>query len=150
MFPRIYDNVSCPLDDYEGYSFRVLLNPTRAEIDDWHLGHPGTEGCADCAKLSTARGKQGSATKKYCEACTEARDRLGRGAVAVYGTSHVDGLDFSTPESSLATLSQADLPNELLLWLYMLPDALWVARTEDMKKKLPRSLETGDSMPSSA
>lgn len=150
MFPRIYTDEPCPLDGYEGYRFRVLANPTGAEKTDWSLGHLGRDGCADCAELGTLTSKQGDATKTYCADCQEGRDRLGRASVAIYGTSHVEGFDFSTPEASLATFSQADIPDELLLWLYMLPQALWAARGEDVKKKLPRSLGTGDSTLSSA
>jgi hypothetical protein len=70
---------------------------------------------------------------------------MGRSAVAIYGTSKVSGFDFATPDSALASFSQADLPDELLAWLYMLPGALWAARSEDVKKKLPQFLVTGDS-----
>lgn len=145
MFPRLYSDEPCPLDGYEGYSFRVLLNPTGAEKNDWALGHPGAEDCVDCAKLGTARGKQGNGGKEYCEPCKTARDRMGRAVVAIYGTSHVEGFDFSTPDAALATFSMVDLPDELLAWLYMLPAALWNARNEEIKKKLPRSSTTGDS-----
>lgn len=141
-FPRLYSDEPCPLDGYQGYSFRVLLNPTGAEKTDWHAGHLGIEGCPDCAKLGTGRGKQGSAEKKYCAACQTARDLLGRAAVAVYGTSHAEGFDFATPEAALASFSQAELPDEFLRWLYALPAALWVARVEDLKKKLPGSSTT--------
>jgi hypothetical protein len=143
MFPRIYEDAKCPLDGYEALSFRVLVNPTGAEKNDWALGHMGIDGCEACAKLGTPRGKQGSSSKKYCPACTEARDRMGRSAVAVYGPSQVPGFDFGTPESALATFGQADLPDELLLWLYMLPQALWAARNDDIKKKLTSFLTTG-------
>jgi hypothetical protein len=149
MFPRIYHDIVCPLDGYEGYSFRVLVNPTGAEKTDWALGHLGAEGCADCAKLGTAQGSQRNGGKKYCAACQTARDRLGRAAVAIYGTSHVDGFDFTTPESATATFSMPDLPDEFLAWLYMLPSALWTARSEDVKKKLPSFSTTGNSTPSS-
>jgi hypothetical protein len=161
MFPRIYEDASCPLDGYEGYTFRLLCNPTAAEKTDWIMGHLGTDGCADCArsreqgtgdrqqgrKRDSEAVPSGLSPVAYCAACQEARLRLGRGAVAVYGTSHVEGFDFSTPDASLATFELPDLPDELLLWLYMLPQALWAARQEDVKKKLPRSLATGDSTP---
>lgn len=141
MFPRIYNDIVCPLDGYEGYSFRVLLNPTGQEKMDWALGHLGTLDCQDCAKLGTNSGKQGNGgSKKYCIACTTARDQLGRAALAIYGTSHVDGFDFSTSAASLASFSMAELPDELLRWLYELPGALWGARTDDLKKKLLQRL----------
>jgi hypothetical protein len=142
-FPRIYSDQPCPLDGYEGYSFRVLLNPTGQEKTDWMQGNLGIEDCDDCAKLGTPRGKQASdapQSKRYCARCQGLRAQLGRATVAVYGTSHAEGFDFSTPESALATFSQDDLPDELLRWLYMLPAALWVARVDDLKKKLPTSL----------
>jgi hypothetical protein len=149
MFPRIYHDIACPLDGYEGYSFRVLVNPTGAEKTDWALGHLGVTDCPDCAKLGTPRGKQGNGDKKHCPACASARDQLGRSAVAIYGTSKAAGFDFATVASALATFSMPDLPDELLAWLYMLPGALWAARSEDVKKKLPSFLTTGNSIPSS-
>lgn len=149
MFPRIYQDISCPLDGYEGYSFRVLVNPTGAEKMDWALGTLGARDCPECAKLGTPRGKQGNGGKKYCEACTNARAMLGRSAVAIYGTSKAAGFDFSTPGDALESFSMAELPDELLAWLYMLPGALWSARSEDVKKKLTFSLTTGASTPSS-
>jgi hypothetical protein len=149
MLPRIYLDMPCPLDGYEGYTFRVLANPTGAEKNDWAMGHLGADDCAACAKLGTPRGKQGSTIKKYCEGCQAARDRMGRAAVAVYGSSHVEGFDFATPESSLATFSMPDLPDELLLWLYMAPGALWAARAEEIKKKLQQPLTNGISSPDS-
>jgi hypothetical protein len=135
VFPRIYTDVACPLDGYEGYTFRVLANPTGAEKTDWAFGSLGDPDCADCKASKRA----------YCADCTTARDRMGRSASAIYGTSKAAGLDFSTPEASLASFSLAELPDELLAWLYMLPGALWAARSEDVKKKLPQFLVTGDS-----
>ena len=125
MFPRIYENQTCPLDGYEAYTFRVLVNPTGAEKTDWFYGNLGTEGCAACAALDG-----------YCPECQTARERMGRAAVAFYGQTKVAGFDFSTPEAALATLAQDDLPDELLAWLYMLPSALWTARSDDLKKRL--------------
>lgn len=141
-FPRIYSDESCPLDGYAGYTFRVLLNPTGAEKMDWAMGHLGIEGCEACARLGTARGKQGSSGKRYCTPCQEARERMGRSASAIFGTSHTDGFDFSTPDTALATFEQPDLPDELLAWLYMLPTSLWAARSESLKKTLSTLLTT--------
>ncbi len=124
-FPRLYDDLTCPLVGYEGYSFRVLLNPTGQEKTDWARGHLGVEGCAECALERPGT---------YCADCSAARDRMGRAAVAIYGTSHTEGFDFSTPESSLATFAMDDLPDELLAWLYTLPINLWAARSESLKK----------------
>lgn len=138
MFPRLYADEACPLPGYEGYVFRLLLNPTQAEINDWQLGALGgvTSGCADCTATT------------YCDRCQGLRARMGRAAVAIYGTSHVEGFDFSTPDASLATFSMPELPNELLLWLYQVPDARWMARQKDVEKKLRSSWQTGDSTPS--
>jgi hypothetical protein len=136
MFPRIYQDISCPLDGYEGYSFRVLVNPTGAEKMDWALGSLGATGCTECAA---------PADGDYCPSCQTARDRMGRSAVAIYGTSKAAGFDFATADAALSSFSQADLPDELLAWLYMLPGALWAARSEDVKKKLIFSSTNGDS-----
>jgi len=108
----------------------VLLNPTQAEITNWQQGNLGIEGCEDCAALEDDR---------YCGRCTALRDQFSCAAVVVYGTSHVEGFDFSAPSSALASFDQGDLPSELLTWLYVLPDRLWIARIDDLKKKLPTS-----------
>lgn len=143
-FPRIYEDAKCPLEGYEALSFRLLVNPTGAEKDDWAFGHMGVQDCAACAKLGTARGKgTGIPEKKYCPDCATARDRQGRAAVAIFGPSQVPGFDFSTPETSLASFAQADLPDELLGWLYAVPSARWTARYDEIKKKLPSFSTTG-------
>lgn len=144
-FPRLYDDQTCPIAGYEGYALRVLVNPTGAEKTDWALGHLGIDGCAECAKLQPIAGTSKTPTpRRWCAACAEARARLGRAAVAVFGTSHTEGFDFSTPENALATFAQ-DMPDELLAWLYMLPASLWAARSDDLKKKLLPSLTTPTS-----
>jgi len=144
MFPRLYTTEECPIPGYEGFTFRVLLNPTGQEKTDWAFGHLGLENCPECAKLQEA-----GAPKRYCAACAAARAQLGRAAVAVYGTSQVAGLDFSTPEASLASFGMDDLPDELLAWLYLLPAALWATRSDDLKKRLPGSKAKETSSPSS-
>src|SRR5687768_11248664 len=107
-FPRIYEDCACPLPGYEGYSFRVLANPTGAEKNDWSMGHLGAAECADCARIGTSRGKSKAVAPRqaFCQACQEARDRMGRASVAIFGSSRVAGFDFSTPEAALATLEQ--------------------------------------------
>jgi hypothetical protein len=143
-FPRIHEDATCPLSGYEGYTFRVLANPTGSEKQDWSLGHLGIAGCPDCARLGTQRGKAAKEMeRRYCAACQEARDRMARASMAIFGDSRVDGFDFSSPAASLATFERDDLPDELLLWLYMLPAELWAARIEAMKKQLPFSSKIG-------
>lgn len=145
MFPRLYTDppLSCPLPGYEGYSFRVLLNPTSAEKTDWWLGGVGRRGCADCAAAQAA-----DPPRPFCAICQERRDRWGRAFPAIYGTSQVAGFDFTTAESSLSSITAPDVPDEFLSWLFQLPDSLWTARTEDVKKKLLPSSTTGNSTPS--
>lgn len=142
MFPRIYQDIVCPLDGYAGYSFRVLANPTGAEKDDWAYGNLGDANCPDCAILRSTGTPE---IEWRCPNCTTARERWSRVFVAVYGTSRAEGFDFSTPSASLMTLEQPDIPDELLGWLYMLPPTLWSTRNEAVKKKLLSSLASGDS-----
>jgi hypothetical protein len=141
MFPRLYSNETCPLEGYDGFTFRVLLNPTAAEKTDWALGHLGAEHCPACAGLNQLPAFDGTAEREaparaYCPSCAEARARLGRSAVAIFGQSQVSGFDFSTPDAALASFSQDGLPDEFLYWLFALPGALWEKRTADLKKKL--------------
>lgn len=136
MFPRLYDNQSCPLDGYEALTFRVLLNPTGAEKTDWFHGHLGIDDCAACAALGDG---------VYCADCALARERMGRAAVSIYGKSQVAGFDFTTPDAALATLAQEDIPDELLSWLFLLPGTLWSARSDDLKKKLRSPSTAGNS-----
>ncbi len=127
-FPRIDEDRTCPLPGYEGYTFRVLVNPTAAEKRDWWLGHMGFPDCPDCAAIRENEGAE------YCVACAVARARRGRGAVAIYGRSRVAGFDFSTPDLALATFGDEAMPDEFAGWLYQLPDAIWTARGELLKK----------------
>lgn len=140
-FPRIYVDEACPLDGYEGYSFRVLANPTAQEKTDWWTGHFGLIDCQDCAKLGGQRRKLSDAepAKRCCATCQAARERKGRAAVAIYGQSHVEGFDFSSPEASLASFEQDGVPDELLGWLFDLPNAIWQRRADEIKKKLSTS-----------
>jgi len=144
MFPRLYTDPpeQCPLAGYEGYSFRVLLNPTASEKRDWWLGGIGARDCEACAAARAA-----NPPRPFCAACQERRDRWGRAWPAIYGTSHAAGLDFTSAPAALESITQEDLPDELLSWLIQLPDALWAARAEEIKKKLPTSSPTGNSTP---
>lgn len=141
MFPRIYTDppIACPLAGYEGWSFRVLLNPTGQEKTDWWNGGVGQSDCPNCQATEAGR--------RYCAACQAERDRWGRVLPAIYGTSHAAHFDFSTPEASLASIEQPDLPDEFLAWLLRLPTALWAARMDDVKKKLPPPSTTGGFTP---
>ena len=134
-FPRLYENITCPLVGYEGYTLRVLLNPTGAEKEDWFAGNLGQATCEACAALWKASAAE-SGEREYCPVCTEARARMGRSAVAIYGQSQAAGLDFSAADAALASFEQPGLPDEFLAWLYWAPSALWAARTDDLKKKL--------------
>lgn len=145
-FPAIYADETPPIDGYEGFVFRVLVNPTGATKDDWAFGNLGDDNCEACAKLNgPARGRpregdEAAPARKRCERCTTARDRFGRAAIAIYGSSHVDGFDWSTTDAALASLSNPELPDELLMWLYMLPASLWSKRADELKKRLSTSL----------
>jgi hypothetical protein len=145
-FPRIHEDATCPLPGYEGYTFRVLANPTGSEKQDWSRGlsYLVQSDCADCAALDTRDRKAAKeGERRYCAACQEARAVAGRASVAIFGQSHVEGFDFSTPDASLATFTRDDLPSELQLWLYMLPIELWEARIAAMQKQLPFSSKAG-------
>ncbi len=132
-FPCIDEDRTCPLPGYEGYTFRVLVNPTAAEKRDWWFGHMGFPDCLDCKAAGEGH---------YCTACTEARTRRGRAAVAIYGRSRVAGFDFSTPDLALATFGDEAMPDEFAGWLYQLPDAIWTARGDLLKKMVSSPLGT--------
>ncbi len=132
MFPRLYDNATCPLPGYEAFTFRVLLNPTGAEKEDWAFGNLGNPICQECQALRTESKDQAV----YCGGCMEARTRFGRALLALFGESQVKGFDFSSAAAALASLEQDDVPDELMAWIYLLPQSLWYARSEDLKKKL--------------
>lgn len=134
-FPCIYEDTACPLDGYEGYTFRILANPTQQQKIDWVLGNLGDPDCEDCKKIE-APGR--------CERHTASRAQFARGALAIYGTSKVSGFDFSSEAAALASFEQ-DMPDEFLAWLYMAPSALWEKRSDDLKKKLTTSSTTASS-----
>ena len=135
-FPRIYENVTCPLDGYEAITMRVLVNPTGATINDWLYGHLGVPFCPDCDTVNTDDGPL-AGPKAYCAACSQARGRFGRALSAAYAESRVPGLDFSTLEAALATLDGDDVPDDFVGWLLSFAPALWKERKESIKKKLP-------------
>lgn len=127
-FPAIYkDDEKCPLEGYDGYAFRVLVNPSGDQLDDLRLGHLGGSDCSDCTEQTR------------CPRCAEARMRYGRAMVAFFGQSKVKDFDFSTPEAALASLEQPGLPDEFLYWLLHLPEALFKSRRAELKKKLSLS-----------
>jgi hypothetical protein len=129
-FAPIYSNETFPLGGYDSYIFRVLLNPTGKIKEDWWRGILEDSDCADCAV------KRAADESAHCDRCAALRSRKGRAAVAIYGGTKIQGFDFSTPEASLTTFLQPDLPDDFLGWLLALPDALWMRRSEELKKKL--------------
>jgi hypothetical protein len=130
-FAPIYSNETFPLGGYDSYIFRVLLNPTGKIKEDWWRGIVEDSDCADCATLRAT----GDDTA-HCDRCTALRSRKGCAAVAIYGGTKIQGFDFSTPESAVATFLQPELTDEFLGWLLALPDALWMRRQDELKKKL--------------
>jgi hypothetical protein len=140
MFPSIYEDTPCPMDGYEGYTFRILANPTQQVKIDWVLGNLGDPSCPECQKLNgPARGKpkadEPPTARRHCERHSQARMQFARAAIAIYGTSKVSGFDFSDEAAALASFDQ-DMPDEFLTWLYMAPGALWEQRAETLKKRV--------------
>lgn len=109
-FPRIYVNQTCPLEGYEAYTLRILANPTGAEKTAW--------------------------AQSFLTFADSDFSAFGAAAVPILGETRAEGLDFSTAEAGAATLSSADLPDELADWILQAPGAVWAARSEDIKKKL--------------
>lgn len=124
--PRIYEAQACPLPGYDGFSVRLLVNPTYRQLDDWRLGTLGTPDCPECA---AARETTPGA---YCPDCTAARERKGRGAAALFGPTLLDR-PCSTPDEALAVIDDDDLPAELVTWLLRLPVAVVNARLEELR-----------------
>lgn len=131
-FQAIHSNETFPLGGYDSYIFRVRVNPTGKTKEDWWRGILEDPGCPRCAEQRASAPDAGG----YCETCQELRKRKGRAAVAIYGETKIQGVDFSTPEASLASLLQPELPDDVLGWLLALPDVLWQRRSEELKKKL--------------
>lgn len=149
-FPRIHVTETCPLEGYEGYTLRILANPTPANKNDWAFGDLPREGCEDCARLGTLRGKPKAtqAQPHYCAECTAKQQRLARACVAILGETRAGGLDFSTEEAAIATLAQPAMPDDLLAWIYMVPAAVWERRSNDLKKKLTSPSANANGSPS--
>lgn len=147
--PRIYKEQPCPLEGYDGLSIRLLVNPSGKEIRDWDTGTLGAIGCEACAKLNTpktARGKQAPAPaepapRRYCEACTAARERKGRAAVALFGPVLLER-PCATVEQALAILDDDDIPSDLFIWLLLLPDKVVNERLESIQGNSNGSLTT--------
>lgn len=113
MFPRIYENQTCPLQGYEAYTLRILANPTGAEKEAWYTSFAGL------------------AAQDYAA--------FGAAAVPILGETRADGLNFSTADAGAATISDAGIPDELLEWVFVAPGALWQERADNLKKKLLKS-----------
>lgn len=139
VFPTIYENVTCPLEGYEGVTVRVLANPLGSTINDWVYGHLGVPFCPDCEATTGDR-----ATTVYCPSCQQARERFGRALSAAYAESRAPGLDFSTPEAALATIDGDNVPDEFVAWLLSFAPALWKERKDTIKKKLPGFSTSGN------
>lgn len=149
MFPTLYEDTPCPMDGYEGYTFRLLANPTQQVKIDWVLGNLGDPECPECQKLNgPARGKPRAdelpTERRHCERHTQARAQFARAAAAIYGSSKVSGFDFSSEAAALASFEQ-DMPDEFLAWLYMAPRALWDRRAEELRKKVLTPSSNGSS-----
>lgn len=139
MFKPIYQNYTCPVD--EAVVVRLLVNPTGAIKTDWATGRIG--GCEDCAR------SEGGEVTTFCATCTAARARMGRAWHAVYGETRADGLDLSAPEKVIPTLTEGDVPDEVVAWLLQLPPTVWAERLRVIEGKLPGSSPTGSSSTSS-
>lgn len=131
VYQRIYVNESCPLSDYPGHTLRVLANPTPHEKNEWAFSGLGTPNCAECARL---KGQEIA----YCAVCSASRARFGKIAVVILEGSAFPGFDVSTPEAALSSFdaAQTEMPDELLLWVYMAPAVVWDRRADELKKKL--------------
>lgn len=126
QFPRIYEDKPLP-PGYDG-SVRVLANMTTAERVRWLTSYLSKPGCADCT--DGAR----------CEACAASRQAFGESFALIYGPALL-GEDVSTAEAALAFLERDDaLPDELIAWLFVLPDAIYQQRVETIRKNARSSL----------
>lgn len=134
QFEPVHQDVGCAL--YPGYTLHVLANPTGDQKNDWWQGHLGITDCADCQAARELAPPDTDQSAIYCAACTTARDRRGRAAVAILGLSRMADFDFSTPEAALVSLARTDVPDDFMGWIYALPSAIWNARTEQLKKTL--------------
>jgi hypothetical protein len=151
--PRIYAPEVCPLDGYDSLSIAVLQNSTDADMADWNNGGLGGIDCPKCAKLrapKVVRGRrakapavnpQASSPAIYCADCQKARSRFGTALVAFFGTNSGD-MDFSTPSAALVTMDRDDLPAEIVMWLFLLPQTVRARRFGDLEKNLLSSLTT--------
>lgn len=135
MFPRIYEEIPCPLDGYD-LTLTLLANPTGAEKSAWWRSNLGDPGCADCASL------QESDAGAFCPKCSAARLAFGQSVMAIF--QRIGDCDLSTPAACVHAIEET-IPDELIPWLYQAPTLLWTGRSEAIKKKLRPSLTTGDS-----
>jgi len=147
--PRVYVEEVCPLDGYADLRVRVLANATDGKWRAWATSTLGTPDCESCQKLTAPprRGKRAALTpepaaRRYCPACTAARQQYGQSIALFYGPSLL-GEDVSTPEAALTLFDRDDaLPSEIVIWLQLLPSAIRNARVESLMGNLTRSSTT--------
>lgn len=133
MFPRLYEDVPCPLDGYD-LTITLLANPTGAEKSAWWKANLGDPGCADCADLQT---QDASA---FCEKCGTARRAFGESVMTIFRA--IGDCDLSSPAAAVHAIEDV-LPDEIIPWLYQAPAQLWAARAEAIKKKQTPPSPTG-------
>lgn len=145
--PRVYVDEPCPLPGYEGaVTARILSNPTRREIDDYEAGRNLTLTDLDDIEREAAaalqqtdlpddvRANWQNLRDVVLPAARERWQRFGRALHAFYRECRINGLDFSTPEAALASITSQDYPEEVLYWLRELPGALVEDRRDLIKK----------------
>jgi hypothetical protein len=143
--PRVYVTEPCPLEGYDTLSVRVLANPTSSEWRTYGVATLGTPDCEECAKLNVpkvVRGRRASVPTApppspvaYCPKCAEERAVFGQSMSLFYGPSLL-GADVSAPEAAIAAFENDDLPDELLIWLLLLPHKVWTERHEAITKNV--------------
>lgn len=109
LFQPIFETAACPLPGYD-LQIVVLANPTNKVWNDFLAGNTSTD---------------------------DGRQQLGRALVALYGgKAYGAELDFSTPETALASIQHDDIPDEIVSWLLQLPITVRNQRVAAMEKKL--------------
>jgi hypothetical protein len=147
--PRVYVNEECPLEGYEALSVRVLANSTDADMALWNRGNLGVPGCAECAKAQRPpRGKRAAAKaaaapapEARCPRCTAAREAFGQALMRFFDGRVLDE-PIATSASALALFDRDDIPAELVMWLFLLPQVVRTRRFEALEKNLYGSLTT--------
>jgi hypothetical protein len=128
--PRVYVTEPCPLDGYDSLTVRVLANPTSSEWGTYGVANLGTPGCKACVKRRSPEG-----APVYCPKCAHERAVFGQSMSLFYGPELL-GADVSTPEAAIAAFENDDLPDELLIWLLLLPHKVWTERHEAIAKNV--------------